>query len=200
MARATVVRACCGRQQREEHFHLFPALLHVNELGELGSIDHNPEQHPPPQPVSNGMPSHPQKPPPQLGSFNCRRRPALIVVAQTSNVERRTSNFELRTSNFELRRRGGRGVSVFRWPAARCFGGERKERWLRAGFFRSSRGRGNRGGAEVAKGARRKRDFNCRWTLERGTWASAPGTSRQKIQLRGTFPVDPRIKKDTFCL
>ena len=29
------------------------------------------------------MPSHPQKPPSQLASFNCRRRPALIVVAQS---------------------------------------------------------------------------------------------------------------------
>jgi hypothetical protein len=26
------------------------------------------------------------------------------------------------------------GVPVFRWPAARCFGGKRKERWLRAGL------------------------------------------------------------------
>jgi hypothetical protein len=128
----------------------------------LGSIDHNPEQHPPPQPVSNGMPSHPQKPPPQLGSFNCRRRPALIVVAQTSNVERRTSNVELRTSNFELRTSncGGAEEEVFR-----CFGGlrlgvsvgrERSGGFARVSFAlhgeevtaearRSQRGRGGRG-------------------------------------------------------
>jgi hypothetical protein len=33
------------------------------------------------------MPSHPIKPPSQLDSFNCRRRPALIVVAQREALD-----------------------------------------------------------------------------------------------------------------
>jgi hypothetical protein len=36
------------------------------------------------------MPPHPQKPPSQLGSFNCRRRPALIVVAQSTSARKKT--------------------------------------------------------------------------------------------------------------
>ena len=56
-----------------------------DELGELGSCDHNPEQHPPPRPASNSMPPHPEKPP-LRGNFNCRQGATLIVVAQVVSL------------------------------------------------------------------------------------------------------------------
>jgi hypothetical protein len=52
----------------------------ANELGELVSCDHNPQQHPPPRPVSNSKPSHPGKPPVSVGNFNCRQGVILIVA------------------------------------------------------------------------------------------------------------------------
>ena len=77
-----IARRCAGHARLDcTHADVCSLVALANELGELGSFDHNPEQHPPPQPVSNGMPSHPKKLPSQLVSFNCRRRAVLIVVA-----------------------------------------------------------------------------------------------------------------------
>ena len=60
-----------------------------NEPGELGFVDHNPKQHPPPRPTSISPPNHPGKPPHQ-GSV-------LIVLRGHLSLSSHTVFFGLRS-------------------------------------------------------------------------------------------------------